>query len=123
MQIELLPDEFSVLKLAGANEALLRQPFTFWAYTDTECSLVCKTAQKPARYLACEDGWRALRVCGVLDFSLIGILAGITKALAESGVGVFVVSTFDTDYVLVKAANVYRAADALRDAGYEINPG
>ncbi|MBQ1552188.1 MAG: ACT domain-containing protein, partial [Clostridia bacterium] len=70
--------------------------------------------------LAREDGWRAFRVAGVLDFSLTGVLSGITGVLAGAGVGVFAVSTYDTDYILVKRVDAGKAADALARAGYEI---
>ena len=63
------------------------------------------------------DGWRAFRVVGTLDFSLIGILSGITRILADNGIGVFVVSTFDTDYVLVKEQDVDMTITSLSEAG------
>ena len=68
-----------------------------------------------------DDGWRAFRIQGVLDFSLIGILAGISKVLAERKIGIFVVSTYNTDYVMVKKENYKKALAALADAGYEIS--
>jgi hypothetical protein len=67
-----------------------------------------------------DDGWRAFRIVGVLDFSLIGILAGISEILAENKIGLFAVSTYNTDYILTKAENYERALDVLRNAGYTI---
>lgn len=67
-----------------------------------------------------ELGWRGLRVAGALDFSLLGIIAGISAALAGAGVSVFVVSTYDTDYVLVKADRLEDAIAALRARGYAV---
>ena len=61
-----------------------------------------------------EDGWRAFRICGVLDFSLIGILAGITQILADRKIGLFAISTYNTDYVLTKEENFESAVLALK---------
>jgi hypothetical protein len=68
--------------------------------------------------VAREDGWRAMRVVGTLDFSLTGILSGIATALADAKIGIFAVSTYDTDYILVKQENLDRAVEALKEAGY-----
>lgn len=67
-----------------------------------------------------DDGWRAFRICGTLDFSLIGILSKISTILAEAEIGIFALSTYDTDYILVKKCNFEKAMAALRSAGYEI---
>lgn len=67
-----------------------------------------------------EDGWRAFRAAGPLDFSLTGILAGIASVLAAAGIPIFAVSTYDTDYVLVKTERYEAALDALRAAGYDV---
>lgn len=69
----------------------------------------------PEKTLEREDGWKGFRIAGQMDFSLIGILAQITDILARHEIGVFVVSTFDTDYVFVKEENYERALDTLRD--------
>jgi hypothetical protein len=66
----------------------------------------------------CEPGWRALAVEGPLDFGLTGILASIATPLAEAGISLFAISTFDTDYVLVKAERLDDAMEALRRAGH-----
>ena len=94
--------------------------FVFTGSTDEEKSLVCPTALAPKDTLAREDGWRAFRIVGVLDFSLIGILARISACLAENGIGIFVVSTFNTDYILTRAKDFDRAIKALREAGHAI---
>ena len=67
-----------------------------------------------------DDGWRAFRIQGVLDFALIGILAKIASVLAENGISIFAVSTYNTDYVLVKEENYQKALDILARSGYEI---
>ena len=88
--------------------------------TDEESSLVCRTEDVPDNITDREDGWKAFRIEGVLDFSLIGILAKISALLAENEIGIFVVSTFNTDYILVKSENYAKALNALEKAGYGI---
>ena len=68
-----------------------------------------------------EVRWVGFRICGELEFSLIGVLAGISKVLAENKVGIFVISTYNTDYVLVKEENFEKAVRALRGAGYGVH--
>lgn len=120
MKLKRLPDCFTVCKVENFAAAQLQADFCFVGRTDEEISLVCKTADAPAATTAREDGWRGFRIEGVLDFSLIGILAKISGILAERGIGIFVVSTFNTDYIFVKDENFDRAMAALSDAGYEI---
>lgn len=117
MRFEVLPEKFSVLKLAKG--APLTVPGTmFAARTDNESSLVCETRHAPADCVARENGWRAFRVRGPLEFSLIGVLAEISGALAAEGISVFCVSTFDTDYVLVKEEKLEAALAALSKRGH-----
>ena len=80
----------------------------------------CPTASVPVDTAAREDGWRGFRIEGVLDFSLTGILAKLSGILAENGIGIFAVSTYNTDYILVKAENLDRSLSVLESAGYEI---
>ena len=120
MQLQKIDRAFSVCKLERAEDASLEEEFTFFARTDAEISLVCPTEFVPARTLAREDGWRAFRIVGVLDFSLIGILAKLSAVLAEKGIGIFAVSTYNTDYILVKEENYAPALAALAAAGWEI---
>ena len=94
------------------------QPFCFTGTTDEENSLVCPEALVPDVTTERDDGWRALRITGKLDFSLIGILAGICGVLAEKKIGIFAVSTYNTDYILTKEENFEKALKALKDAGY-----
>ena len=118
--IEVLPVELSVCKVSDYAGIDIGQPFVFSGCTDQEKSLVCPTGVVPADVTDRDDGWRAFRICGELDFSLIGILAGITRVLADARIGVFAISTFNTDYVLVKGDNLENAAAALRGAGYVV---
>ena len=120
VSLEILPQLFSVCKVESITAEDLKAEYTFFARTDCELSLVCPTENAPENTLAREDGWRAFRIVGVLDFSLIGILAGISAVLAEAGIGIFAVSTYNTDYILVKEENLGKAVSALADGGYTI---
>ena len=115
-----LEGEFSVCKVPDYAGIDLNAPWFFTGATDGERSLVCRTERVPANTLAREDGWKGFGICGALDFSLIGILSGIAAALAREKIGIFAVSTFDTDYIFVKRADYDRAAAALKGAGYGV---
>lgn len=88
--------------------------------TDEELSLVCRTEDTPVRTVAREDGWKGFRIQGVLDFSLIGILSALSGILAAHQIGIFAVSTYNTDYILVKEENFDRALELLASEGYRI---
>ena len=118
--IEPLEPELSVCKVEDYSQIDICQPFCFTGSTDEEFSLVCPTEMVPANTTERDDGWRAFRIVGVLDFSLIGILAGISSVLAENKIGLFAVSTYNTDYILTKEEHFERALDVLRNAGYII---
>lgn len=87
--------------------------------TPSGLSIVCEAGAVPAGVTA-ERGWRALGVRGPLDFGLIGVLASLAAPLADAGVPVFVASTYDTDYVLVPAAQLGAAVEALGAAGHQV---
>lgn len=120
MKLKKLPYAFSVCKVAKVEDIDLNSDLHFIGRTDEEISLVCRTEDAPQNALERDDGWKGFRVAGVLDFSLIGVLSRLTAILAENKIGIFAVSTFNTDYILVKAGNYDRALDALKAAGYEI---
>ena len=111
---------FFIGKLHDVSQADLQNEFCFFAKTDQENSLVCPTEFMPDDMIEREDGWRAFRIQGILDFSLIGILAEISSMLADHKIGIFVISTYNTDYILTKAENFERAVRVLADHGYEI---
>jgi hypothetical protein len=98
----------------------ISRPFCFTGTTDEELSLVCPVDMVPENTTHRDDGWRAFRIVGILDFSLIGILAGISEILAANGIGIFAISTYNTDYILTKAENYDAALKVLGDAGYTI---
>lgn len=123
--LSVLPHALSVCRLSPTD------PTTAWAgagafssitRTPDELSIVCESIAAPSDVRA-EHGWRALAVAGPLDFGLVGIMAGITGSLAAAGISVFVVSTYDTDYVLVRAARFDHAIAALQQAGYRVTVG
>ena len=114
MELKILPDELSVCKLAELPSEDVPEGFFSLTRTDQEISLVCATAKVPVNTTDREDGWRAFRIEGILDFSLIGILAGISAVFAENKIGIFVVSTYNTDYILVKADKLEEAMLALK---------
>jgi hypothetical protein len=87
--------------------------------TSAELSIVCSAACVPAE-IESETGWRCLRVAGKLDFSMIGVLAALTGALAAANISVCALSTFDTDYLLVKTVDLQRAVAALTEAGHAV---
>lgn len=120
MVLKKLPYKLTVCKVADIKEIDLNTEFYFIGRTDEEISLVCKTENTPAATTERDDGWRGFRIEGVLDFSLIGILSKLSGILAENKIGIFAVSTFNTDYILVKGENFERAMTVLADAGYTV---
>lgn len=82
--------------------------------------MVCETSEVPSDFTDREDGWKGFYIDGVLDFSLVGILAKISQILADAGISIFAVSTYDTDYILVKTEKFENAIKILDDNGYEI---
>mgnify|MGYP003094263174 FL=1 len=120
MRIKKINRDFSVCRVAEYTLVNLNADYCFIEKTEEENSLVCMTEDVPANTTEREDGWKAFRIEGVLDFSLIGILAGIAGVLAEHGISIFAVSTYNTDYVLIKRESYGKALEILGGAGYEI---
>ena len=120
MEIKKIAYDFSVCKVEDYSLANLDAEYCFVGKTDEEKSLVCLTCDAPGNVTDRDDGWKAFRIQGVLDFSLIGILSKISSLLAENEIGIFAISTFNTDYVLTKKENYQKALDVLKNAGYKI---
>jgi len=118
MLLKLLESEFAICKAPDFSQVDLNAAFIFLAKTDEECSIVCAVNQVPANSLEIEQPWRAFRIEGQLDFSLIDIIARISTMLADRGVGIFVISTYNTDYVLVKSQQLDEAIQTLKNNGY-----
>ena len=95
--------------------------FCFLSKTDEELSLVCLTRDVPVNTIRRTDGWKGFRIRGTLDFSLVGILAKIAAVLADQRIGIFAVSTYNTDYIFTKAEQFEGALQALAAAGYQID--
>ena len=120
MELKKLKYNLTVCKVESEKDIDFSKQFYFIGKTDEEFSVVCKTEDVPSRTLERDDGWKGFRIQGVLDFSLIGILSKLSGILAENKIGIFAVSTFNTDYILVKSENFDRAMNVLSAAGYII---
>ena len=121
MKIKPLKQKLSICKLKQIPP-ISTGDIVFYARTDEEISLVCETDKIPRDLLEenPSDDWRAFRIVGKLDFSLTGILSRISKILADNSIGIFAISTFNTDYILVKEENFNRALDILVESDYEV---
>jgi len=120
MELKKMPYELSVCKVKKLCPEILADEFFFIGKTDEELSLVCMTEHVPLETEERDDGWKAFRIQGMLDFSLIGVLAPIATILADNQIGIFAVSTYNTDYILVKKENFDKALDVLVHAGYSV---
>ena len=122
MILTLLDETFILHRLepnAVVPAAMLEGPFFAITRTDEELSLVLPAGIEIESENS-EAGWACFKVEGPLEFGLVGVLAGISSALAKAGVPIFALSTFDTDYILVKREQVQVARDALMSAGYQV---
>jgi len=120
LRLVVLPDVYAVSRLdQDATTPTWASAGEFCSITRTadELSVVCPQYVVPDG-VRCEWGWRCLRVVGTMDFSMVGVVASLVAPLAEAGFGIFVVSTFDTDYLLVKDADLDGATAALRGVGH-----
>ena len=123
LTLSVLPDSFAICRLAPDA------PLPDWATatdfisvtrTTDELSIVCRASQVPPAVQS-ERGWRCLKVCGPLDFSLTGVMVSLAAPLADAAISVFVISTYDTDYLLIKAATIERAIRVLTAAGHTVS--
>lgn len=120
MDIKTIGADFTVCKLENLSAVDFSSEFCFIGKTDEELSFVCPTENMPDGATEREDGWKAFRLQGILDFSLIGILSKVAGLLADNGISIFAVSTFNTDYILVKAEHYGKALELLANAGNRI---
>ena len=120
MELKRLSHNLTVCKVKSIKNINLDAEFFFIGKTDEEISLVCKTEDAPTDTTEREDGWNGFRIQGILDFSLIGILSKLTTILAENEIGIFAVSTYNTDYILVKSENFEKAVSVLKEQGYQV---
>ena len=120
MKLIILDDVFTVCKVEDISNVDLSGDLVFVGKTSDEISVVCPVKDVHFPTVAREDGWRGFRIEGVLDFSLVGILAKISKTLADNNIGIFAVSTYNTDYIFVKKNDFDAAISAFVIAGYDI---
>jgi len=120
MEIKELSHKLIICKLKSIDGIDIQKEFYFIGKTDEEISLVCKTEEVPENIVERDDGWKGFRIQGVLDFSLVGILSKLSGILADNGIGIFAVSTYNTDYILIKEENYSKALTALTNAGYSL---
>jgi hypothetical protein len=121
MQLIVLPDTLAVCRMLPAEDV----PSWAWGnkslvsvtYTADELSIVCASEHVPDD-VQCERDWRAMKVQGPLDFSLTGILAALAGPLAGAGIAIFALSTYDTDYILVKEETLQQAVMVLQMHGH-----
>jgi uncharacterized protein len=121
LRLAILPNRLAVCRLAldAVMPSWIRGTFTSVTRTRDELSIVCDDNAVPADVKA-ERDWRALHVVGPIPFEMTGVAAALVTPLAEAGISVFLVATFDTDYLLVKNDAFARAVDVLRGAGHDV---
>ena len=120
MELKKLECDLTVCKVSAIADIDMDADFYFIGKTDEEISLVCKTEDTPEKTVERDDGGKGFRIQGVLNFSLIGILSKLSGILADNKIGIFAVSTFNTDYILVKAENFEKALSVLSAEGYTV---
>jgi hypothetical protein len=123
MELMLLPGEYSVARYPlkespSCPEIHDSEGIFSITWTEDECSLICLKDKVPSGFEVVTDGWVALKIQSVLDVGLVGVLASIITPLGQAGVNVFTISTYNTDYVLVKSMSLDSAVSALRGAGF-----
>lgn len=120
MELKIINQDFSICKVEDLSHIDYSDKFCFFGKTDEELSLVCSTDLVPKNAIECDNGWKGFRIEGVLDFSLIGILSKISTLLADNKIGIFAVSTYNTDYILTKEDNFKKEINVLECNGYII---
>lgn len=120
MELKKIDKDFTVCKVENLKQVNMDKDFIFVSKTDEEISVVCETKDVPDNTVERSDGYKAFRIEGKLDFSLIGILSKISTALAKNNIGIFAISTYNTDYILVKSEEFNKAAEVLDEKGYRI---
>ena len=120
MELQRLEHAFSICLIESAEQVDLAREFVFLQKTPDELSLVCESSFAPSNAIKVDAGWKALRVSGQLDFNQTGVIARISKILADAGISIFVISTFNTDYVLMKVENYEKGIGELVCNGYVV---
>ena len=122
LDLTILPEKLAIVQFPHNEKAPNWISGNFYSITQTaeELSIVCNQNIVPEGIKA-DKNWKALKVIGPLEFSLVGILANLSTTLAKSNISIFVISTYDTDYILVKNIDLEKAIKALKSAGHNIN--
>ena len=120
MELQKIACAFSICKIDHIEQVDFTQEFVFLSRTPDEISLVCQTDHMPPGVLAANSGWKVLKVAGVLDFGMIGVVAKISNLLAEAEISIFVVSTYNTDYIFLNMEHFDRGIQILARNGYVI---
>lgn len=126
MKLNQIEGNFSVVRLepqSAIPEWVWNGSFTSISKTEDELSVVCGSQFVPSSTKKDERNWCLLKVDGPLGFSLTGILSSIAKPLADDGISIFSISTFDTDYILVKSDNISKAVSSLERVGHQVIMG
>jgi hypothetical protein len=122
LSLKILPERMAVCRFAPTVQLpgwIDKSSFYSITRTEEELTVVCTEAPVPPGTLS-ENGWRCFKAQGPLDFSETGIIFSLSKPLTECGISVFVISTFDTDYFMVKEKDLAKTVDALTAAGHQV---
>jgi hypothetical protein len=122
LELDLVPGAYAICRWPPGESLpdwVHQGAFVSVTRTPTEVSTVCAADAVPAGTV-CEGPWRLIAVRGPLDFALTGVLASLASPLAAAAVSMFAISTYDTDYVMVRSRDLERAADALKKAGHRV---
>lgn len=126
LTLSLLPDRLAICRLDPQAQtpdwATAPASFVSWTRTEDELSIVCPEERVPEGVRS-DRGWRALKLEGPLELTLTGIIASMAAPLAEAGIPIFMVATYDTDYLLVRDGQLDPAIAALRDGGHTVRAG
>jgi len=120
MELKRLEGDFTVCKIENIVQVDFTREYVFLSKTDDEISLLCETKYAPQCATVSEHGWKGFRVSGILDFGMIGVISKIAGILADAKISVFVISTYNTDYIFVKAPNYDQTAQVLASNGYKV---
>lgn len=120
MKIKVLKRQFCICKVNDLALVDLNDKYCFIGKTDEEISVICSEKHAPKETCARSDGWRAFRIEGEMDLSLVGILSAISGILADSQIPLMAVGTYNTDYILVKEEYLEQALILLEDHDYKI---
>lgn len=119
MTLEMLKEIYAVCKLKQKDDVDFGGQFTSLTISEHEISLVCEQSRIPNECIA-EKGYKAFRIAGTLEFSMVGVLSRLSKILADENISIIAVSTYDTDYILVKQEAFAQAKKSLSAHGYKI---